>query len=44
MKSFTAFLQDDSKSIKKFIKENKLKIDNPDDLIKIFNFYFEQQE
>lgn len=44
MSSFTAFFQDDAKSIKKFIKENKLKIDNPDDLVKIFNYYYKQQD
>lgn len=43
MSSFIAFFQDDAKSIKKYIKENKLKIDNPDDLVKIFNFYYKHQ-
>jgi len=39
-KSFTEFFQDDSNSIKKFVKENKLKIGNPNDLVKIFKYYF----
>lgn len=44
MSSFIAFFQDDAKSIKKFIKENKLKIDNPDDLVTIFDNYYKQRQ
>lgn len=44
LKPFTEFFQDDSKSIKAFIKDNKLKINDANDLVKIFKFYFEQQK
>ena len=41
VKSFVAFLPNSLKPIKKFMKDNKLKIDKGDDLLKIFDFYFE---
>ena len=41
VKSFVAFLPKSSKPIKKFIKDNKIKKDKGDDLVKIFDFYFE---
>lgn len=39
-RNFLALFPAQSKSIKTFIKDNKLKIDRGDDLVKIFNFYF----
>lgn len=39
-KNFLKLFQEQSKSIKKFVNDNKLKIDNSDDLLKIFEFYF----
>lgn len=41
VKSFVAFFPNSSKPVRKFIKDNKLKIDKGDDLVKIFDFYFE---
>jgi len=41
VKNFVAFFPDSPKSVRKFIKENKLKIDNADDLAQIFDFYFD---
>lgn len=43
MKSFIEFFPDDSRSIKKYVKENRLKTDNGEDLIKIFRFYYENK-
>lgn len=40
-KSFAKLFSSNSKSILGFIKKNNLKIDNEEDLLKIFNFYFE---
>lgn len=42
LKPFTEFFQEDSKSIKNFIKDNKLNIGDANDLVKIFKFHFEQ--
>lgn len=39
-KKFLKLFPDQSKSIKKFVNDNKLNIDNADDLLKIFEFYF----
>ena len=39
-KAFVAFFPSRSKPVRMFIKENKLKIDNSDDLMQIFDFYF----
>ncbi len=43
MKTFPAFFGKVEKSIKKFIKDNKLKIDNQKDLSRIFQFYFQNR-
>ena len=40
MKSFLALFGAEGDAVKKFIKEHKLKLDNPDDLVRIFDFYF----
>lgn len=40
VKTLVAFFPDRTKSVHKFIKENKLKVDNELDLEKIFDFYF----
>jgi hypothetical protein len=42
LKPFTEFFQEDSKSIKNFIKENKLNIGDANDLVKIFKFHYDQ--
>ena len=42
LKPFTEFFQEEAKSIKNFIKENKLNIGDANDLVKIFKFYYEQ--
>ncbi len=39
-KNFLKLLPAHSKTMKTFIKENRLKIDKSDDLVKIFDFYF----
>ncbi|MET7030520.1 hypothetical protein [Sediminicola luteus] len=40
LKNFLKLFPAHSKTIKTFIKDNKLKIDKGDDLVKIFDFYF----
>ncbi|MEB8327763.1 hypothetical protein OO009_00220 [Flavobacteriaceae bacterium KMM 6897] len=40
VRNFLDLFSNQSKSIKKFIKDHKLKIDNGDDLVEIFDFYF----
>lgn len=42
-KNFLELFPDHSKKLKTFIKENKLKIDKGDDLIEIFEFYFNKK-
>jgi len=41
VKNFVALFPGHSKSVKLFIKENTLKIDNEKDLLRIFDFYFD---
>ncbi len=41
-KSFAKLFSSEAKSMLTYIKKNKLKIDNKEDLLKIFNFYFEK--
>ncbi len=41
VKTFMEFFPSRSKPVRMFMKDNKLKIDNGDDLVKIFDFYFE---
>ena len=40
-KEFVAFFGKHSKDIKNFMKDNKIKINNKEDLLKVFDFYFE---
>ena len=42
MKSFIAFLGDDGQTVKKAMKDSKLKPDNAGDLVRIFEFYFKK--
>ncbi|MCL6266291.1 hypothetical protein [Flagellimonas myxillae] len=42
MKSFISFFDHNSKAMKAYIKEHKLSIDKPDDLVKIINFHYTQ--
>ncbi|AXT20068.1 hypothetical protein D7030_02810 [Flavobacteriaceae bacterium AU392] len=39
-KKFYALFSDNTKNVQQFVKKEKLKIDNKEDLIKILNFYF----
>ncbi len=41
VKTFVAFFPSRSKPVRMFMKDNNLKIDNGDDLVKIFHFYFD---
>lgn len=41
VRSFMEFFPNRSKSVRMFMRDNKLKIDNGDDLVKIFDFYFD---
>ena len=41
VKTFVAFFPSRSKPVRMFMKDNKLKIDNGDDLVKILDFYFD---